>query len=280
MKKRSVSFKSIINWTLPALRALLALILVLFIGELVFRRWLGPVLGIHIQNMADFTVWPEMLYLGLLFPLTMVLAALGLYLVVDRRKLKDFGFSSDMLSRTVTWMGLVLMLAGFGILIVLTQVSGTSDWSISPEVTWRFVLSAAVAYIGTGVWEEFYFRGYFFRTLLDYGRPAAYLASIAVFVLLHFTEETFVVSRVFNLVLVSLFLTYVFDKTGSVWPGIILHGSWNLIFFLVAANQYSVSFLMVTGDISQAMRWLSNILHAILLLVVWLVYRQPDAERE
>ena len=78
-------------------------------------------MGIHIQNMADFTMWPEMLYFGLLFPFCMVLTALGLYLVVDRHKLKDFGFSSDILSRRVTWIGLVLMLAGFGMLIVVTQ---------------------------------------------------------------------------------------------------------------------------------------------------------------
>ncbi|MCF7953337.1 MAG: hypothetical protein K9K78_04610 [Spirochaetales bacterium] len=93
--------KKIFDATIPALRAMLALGLVLFIGELVFRRWLGPELGISIQNMADFTIWPEMLFFGLLFPLCMVLTALGLYGFLDRREWKDFGFSLDGRARVI-----------------------------------------------------------------------------------------------------------------------------------------------------------------------------------
>jgi membrane protease YdiL (CAAX protease family) len=129
------------------------------------------------------------------------------------------------------------------------------------------------------VWEEVYFRGYFFRTLKDYGKPAAYLASIAVFVLIHFTEEAFILSRIFNLVLVSFFLTYVFDKSRSIWPGIILHAGWNLVNFLLVANQYSVSLMVVSGDIGEANRWLSNILHGMLLLYVWWIYDRCSAEK-
>jgi membrane protease YdiL (CAAX protease family) len=270
-----MSIRTSLSLIIPALRAFFALVLVLFFGEVVFRRWLGPAIGINIQNMADFTIWPEMLFFGFLFPACMVLVALGLYLLVDRRKWRDFGFSLDNRARLVAWLGFLFMLTGFGAFAALTHLSGIAVWRISPEITWPFVLSAAVAYIGTGVWEEIYFRGYFFRTLKDYGRVTAYIASISVFILIHFTEETFLLSRMLNLVLVSCFLTYVFDKTDSIWPGIILHGSWNLINFLLVGNQYSVSLLVVSGDLGEANRWLSNILHAFLLLMVWWVYRKP-----
>jgi len=274
-----ISIKKCLAKSVPALRALLALGLVLFFGEVVFRRWLGPVFGINIQNMADFTLWPQMLVFGFLFPFCMVLVALGLYLFLDRRKWKDFGFSLDHRGRFVTLEGFLLMLVAFGAFVALTRLSGTAVWKLAPRITGRFVLSASVTYIGTGVWEEVYFRGYFFRTLKDYGRPAAYLASITVFVLIHFTEEAFLFSRIFNLALVSFFLTYVFDKTGSLWPGIVLHGGWNLINFLLVANQYSVSLMAVSGDIGEANRWLSNILHGVLLLFVWWIYRRRPAEK-
>lgn len=274
-----ISVKKALAKTLPALRALLALGLVLFFGEVVFRRWLGPAFGISIQNMADFTLWPQMLFFGFLFPFCMVLVALGLYLFLDRGKFKDFGFSLEGRACFVAGEGFLLMLVAFGAFVALTHLSGKAGWQISSGITWRFVLSASVTYVGTGVWEEVYFRGYFFRTLKDYGRPAAYLASMAVFVLIHFTEEAFIFSRIFNLVLVSFFLTYVFDKTGSLWPGIVLHAGWNLINFLLVANQYSVSLMVVSGDIGEANRWLSNILHGILLLFVWWIYGRRPAEK-
>lgn len=257
----------------PAAKVFLALGVVIFFAEIVFRRWLGPALGVSVQDTGDFTQWPEMLILGVLFPLCMVLAALVMYRVFDRRSLAGFGFSLDRRAGAITLAGLLLMIGGFGILLVLIRQFGIAQWRVSPRIQWRFVVAAAATYIGTGVWEEVYFRGYVFKTLTAYGKVPAYIISIAVFVLIHFAEEAFVLSRILNLVLVSFFLTFVFDKTRSLWPGMILHGCWNLMYFLVIANQCRVSFLIVSGDVLGASRFLSTVLHVVLLFVVWVMYR-------
>ncbi|HSR03143.1 MAG TPA: CPBP family intramembrane glutamic endopeptidase [Proteiniclasticum sp.] len=257
----------------PALRALLAMALVIAVGEVIFRRFLVPALGVSLTDTPDFTQWPGMLILGFLLPVVMVTVALLLYRFVDRRKWSDFGFDMSDRARVVAFGGLALMLISFGFFIAFTQMAESIEWRITSGVSWIFVLSAAVTYIGTGVWEEFFFRGYLYRTLTDYGKPAAYIVSILLFSLIHFTEESLELSRLLNLLLTSFFLTYVYDRTRSIWPGVLLHGSWNFFNFLVVSNQSGVSVLQVTGPISLYNRWFSTILHLVLIFLVWIIYR-------
>jgi len=262
----------------PALRALLAMALVVFVGEVIFRRFLVPALGVSLTDTPDFTQWPEMLILGFLLPLVMVTVALGLYRFVDHRKWSEFGFKMDGKARVVAFGGLLLMIIAFGFFIAITQMNESIQWNVASEVTWTFVLSAAVTYMGTGIWEEFYFRGYLYKTLTDYGKPAAYIVSILLFSLIHFTEESLELSRLLNLLLTSFLLTYVYDRTRSIWPGVLLHGGWNLFNFLVISNQSGVALLQVTGQVSLYNRWFSNILNVVLIFLVWIIYRNRSID--
>jgi membrane protease YdiL (CAAX protease family) len=259
---------------IPALRALVAFALVILVGELIFRHILVPAMGLTLTGTPDFSQWPGMLYLGLLLPLVMVVITLLLYRFLDGRRLSGFGFGMDRRARGVTFWGLGLMLFGFGLLIGVTSLTGVAQWKFASAISWRFVLSAIVAYLGTGVWEEFYFRGYMYRTLTDYGKPAAYIVSILIFSFIHFTEETIEVTRVVDLLLVSFMLTYVYDKTGSIWPGVILHGAWDLINSLFVGNLSRTSLLAVTGPVGMPDRYLSIALNAALIVLTLIICRR------
>lgn len=256
----------------PAIRAILALGLVLFLGEVVFRRNLVPLLGIRLTDTPDFRQWPGILYLGILFPATMTTLALLLTRFLDRRSVKEIGLSMDPLVRRVSIVGTALMAGGFIAFVGITALTGILKWRISSSVAWRFFFAAAVTYLGTGLWEEFFFRGYLYRTLKAYGKPVAYIVSITLFSAIHFTEETLLLPRLFNLLLVSFFLTLIYDRSGSIWPGVILHGSWNLLGFLTVSNQFRVALFFVQGPAGEALRWYSTLLHLALIALVLLTF--------
>jgi len=264
---------------LPALRAILAMALLMLAAEVLFRRVLAPAMGVTIVNTPDFTQWPEMLYLGALLPIVMGGLALLLFRFLDGRRLSQFGFSMDRRAAAVTLWGLLLMLLGFGLLIAVTQLTGTARYAWARSVSGRFVLAAVVTYIGTGVWEEFFFRGYLYNTLTDYGKPAAYIVSILVFSFIHFTEESLVLTRVLDLLLVSFMLTYVYDRTGSIWPGVILHGAWDLLNMLLVGNLSRTSLLLAYGELNIPDRILSIALNTALIVLVWLICRGKPARR-
>ena len=261
---------------IPALRALLAITLVILLAEVVFRRYLVPILGVRLTDTPDFRQWPEMLYLGVLFPVVMASLALFLHRFLDRRPWQEFGLGIDRRARRVTVAGAALMSAGYGAFIGITGLADLLRWSIAPSVTWRFLLTASATYLGTGLWEEFFFRGYLYRTLKAYGKPVAYVVSIALFSLIHFTEEPLILPRVLNLLLVSFFLTYIYDRSNSIWPGVILHGGWNLLSFLTVSNQLRVTPLSVQGPAGGAIRWFSTVLHLLLTALVWRSYRSAS----
>lgn len=260
----------------PALRAVLGFGVMILLAEMLFRGFLVPLLGVRLTDTPDVRQWPGMLVLGVLFPVVMTGLALGLCRFADRRPIREMGLHVGRAGCVMLVSGVLLMAAGFGVFIGITELSGTLRWRLSAAVSWRFLLTAAVVYLGTGLWEEFFFRGYLYRTLTAYGKPTAYLVSILLFSLIHFTEEPFLVSRILNLLLVSFFLTYVYDRTTSIWPGVVLHGSWNLLSFLAVSNQVGVSPLLVHGPAGPPLRWFSTVLHVVLVALVWQVCSGRD----
>jgi|GEM_PF-6878166 len=264
---------------IPALRALLALAVLILVGEILFRGVLAPALGITIVNTPDFTQWPEMLYLGALLPVVMAGISLLLFRFLDRRPLSEFGLKMNKGSLKVALWGMALMILGFVLFIGITQYLGIGRYTLARATAGRFVLTAVVTYIGVGVWEEFFFRGYLYNTLTDYGKPAAYIVSILVFAFIHFSEESLELSRVLDLLLVSFMLTYVYDRTGSIWPGVILHGAWDLFNMLLIGNLPRTSLLLAFGDLNMPDRWLSIALNAALIVLTWIICRGKRTRR-
>ncbi len=267
------------NKVVPALRAFLAMILILVVGELLFRRLLVPAIGITLTNSPDFSQWPGMLIVGLLLPLVTVALSLALFTLVDRRPLSDFGLGMPPTARLVGWGGLGIMLVGFGVLIAVTQASGRAQWGLADNLSGTAVVTVVAVYVGTGIWEEFFFRGYLYTTLTDYSRATAYIVSILFFTFIHFTEESLEPTRLIALLLTAFLYTYAYDRTGSIWPSVIFHGGWDLVNYVVVANEPGSSLLTVAGPVATPDRIYSIVLDVVLIALVWGLTRRSAANR-
>lgn len=263
----------------PVLRAIIALAMLVLISDVLVRNTLLPALGLAFSNTPDFTRWPDMLVFATVFQVLLAVVTLGLFRFVDRRPLREFGLSMDHSAAQTTAIGIVLMVVGFGLLIWLTSATGTVTWQPRRLLVGRFVLTAAAVYLGTGLWEEFFFRGYLFSTLSEYGKPVAYALSGAVFVLIHFNEESLEPLRLVSLIITTVSLTYLYDRTRSIWPGVVLHGMWNLMSILLAGNVSAVSLYAFRGNVAAPLRITSMGYHITIAGLVFLLSRSRTTAR-
>lgn len=94
-----------------------------------------------------------------------------------------------------------------------------------------FVAGAIVAPVA----EEVFFRGFLFAGLRQFGLPIAYAVSAGVFALIHFTPAAF--PALFGL---GVVLAWLYNRTASVWPPILLHTFVNsltlILWYLEATN--------------------------------------------
>ena len=89
----------------------------------------------------------------------------------------------------------------------------------------HFLAAAVLAPIA----EEIYFRGYVFRAYVAQKGPLqAYLFSSVLFAVVHLNWQAFV-----PIFVVGLFLGFLYQRTGSVLPGIIAHAFNNAVAFTV-----------------------------------------------
>ena len=94
---------------------------------------------------------------------------------------------------------------------------------------WQYLLVAFAAAVLAPIAEEVYFRGYVFRAYLAQKGPAqAYLFSSLLFALVHLNLPAFV-----PIFVVGLFLAYLYQRTGSILPGMIAHAFNNALAFTV-----------------------------------------------
>ncbi len=86
-------------------------------------------------------------------------------------------------------------------------------------------LTFIVAGVAAPIAEEIFFRGFFYGGLRSaFGIAPALLASAVVFTALHFTLELFL-----PIFVLGIFLAWLYEKTGSLIPGILLHSANNSI---------------------------------------------------
>jgi len=85
--------------------------------------------------------------------------------------------------------------------------------------------------------EEFFFRGYLLQGLArDWGRWRAIVISSAVFGLFHVFVQGLSFERFIPTALLGICLGWVFVRSGSVWPGMLLHVLHNS--FLISLSEY------------------------------------------
>ncbi|MBN1494722.1 CPBP family intramembrane metalloprotease [Candidatus Peregrinibacteria bacterium] len=155
-------------------------------------------------------------------------------------KLKDFGFKSIGLKKTVLWVLFsYVVYIGTGVLLIMTFYSlGIGSLGFEPqksifEIFGRDTLGIAIAFLIALViaplTEEIFFRGFVLQTLAKILGPAWGIALTAlIFASVHFEFQS-----IMPLLILSVVLNVLFIKTRSVWPGIVFHILNNSIAFFI-----------------------------------------------
>lgn len=98
-----------------------------------------------------------------------------------------------------------------------------------------FILTLVAAAVIAPIAEETFFRGFLYGGLRGrIGVPLAMIVSTLFFTALHFSIDLFI-----PIFILGLFLAWLYEKTGSLYPGILLHASNNaisLVLYVVAKS--------------------------------------------
>lgn len=173
--------------------------------------------------------------------LIQTLAFLGLifWYVLKKHRLPLVSLGFKACSWSHFWLGLLGGVALFSLITLLmvfmahifhlapepqpfaSALTGVSNWQ---ELIIPLIVSGFLAPLG----EEVYFRGFVYPYLRSWGLPAALLISSAFFAALHFDLVRFL-----PLALSGIGLALLCEKTGSLFPSIFAHSTWNIIMTLL-----------------------------------------------
>lgn len=97
------------------------------------------------------------------------------------------------------------------------------------QYDWQLILLILLGGVIAPIKEEVFFRGIFYPPFRQhYGRGKGILLTAGLFALLHFD-----VLRFIPLLVGGVVLTWLYEKTSSIWPSIIAHGVWNTLMALM-----------------------------------------------
>lgn len=158
------------------------------------------------------------------------------YFAINRRRGRwtDLGMRSFSVGRSILWAVGWLIVLRVATVIYLLIVTGlglepSNEWVTRlPEVFGSglsgLIAAIAVAALLAPVIEELFFRGFFYSALrARIGVWPAILASGVLFALVHFNLWLFV-----PVALIGVILAYLYERTGSLGPPIVLHALNNL----------------------------------------------------
>lgn len=156
-----------------------------------------------------------------------------IFLSLIRRPFSDLGFVKP-LQRFVVLGFIVgiLLFVGVGLLgNLLTKILGTpAPQSFAMAVkgansTWEFMLLTFLGGAVAPIKEEMFFRGLIYPPLRQvFGRGKGILLTGLFFATLHLE-----IIRFLPLFIGGVVLTWLYERSSSIWPAIIAHGTWNLL---------------------------------------------------
>ncbi|MFD7024987.1 CPBP family intramembrane glutamic endopeptidase [Promicromonospora sukumoe] len=174
---------------------------------------------------------------GLLVSGAMGLAALAVAALIRIRGLAAFGFRRTRPRHLVVGalLGLVAFVLGTVVAVVYMSMTGKLEnvqYTYQAAATggwWSLALALVAGAVITPLGEEGFFRGVVANTLLaKYGALVGILVSAAIFAVAHGINPIMGVAFV-----VGVFTAVLFRWSGSVWPGVVLHGVNNAIALLI-----------------------------------------------
>ncbi|WP_339236824.1 type II CAAX endopeptidase family protein [Paenibacillus sp. FSL R5-0517] len=229
---RAVMWKKTDQWTWRELLVLLTL-------EFVF-----VIFVIKYPIQSGYEEWLDnTLYSGTLTGLTIAITLLtGLYLVALRPKKLSWrevgvkGFSVRDWWRIVLWLLLLIILSVMAVYLTSflgNTVDNSKTESLQQNVTlFTIVIGIVSAGFVSPLYEEIFYRGFIYRWLRTRIRMKwAIVISALIFTLAHFpTINAMPVNFISGVV-----FAWTYERTGSVVPGMIVHGAFNTIAVVLTA---------------------------------------------
>lgn len=161
------------------------------------------------------------------------LIVIGLFFKIIRRPLSELGFVKPLKKYMILGFGVgVLLFVGIGLLgNVLTKLLGTpAPQSFTVAIKganyfWEFALLTILGGVIAPIREELLFRGLIYPPLRQaFGRGKGILLTGIFFATLHFELVRFL-----PLFIGGVVLTWLYERSSSIWPSVVAHGTWNFL---------------------------------------------------
>ncbi len=156
-----------------------------------------------------------------------LLAASLLVAFVQRRRLREFGFSLDSAGKQILWGSLWGLVAPSALIVMIAALGGFSfgTVSMSGQQLVVYTLGWLAAFLGVGLSEEATFRATGQATLGESigPWPAAILISTLFAALHYFFKPGENLADAFSVGLLGLFMAFTVIRSGSIWYAVGFH---------------------------------------------------------
>ncbi|WP_144510795.1 CPBP family intramembrane glutamic endopeptidase [Bacillus sp. FJAT-22090] len=224
-----VSSKSVI-WSSKEL--LFSLFLTFIIVPIIIENWLHDWLYI---------LFDDELYAGTFTGLIMAIIFIaGIYFVALKPKglsWRGVGllpFHKSYWKSVILWT-IVLIITSVGIVVLMEMAGWTSANAKTRSLqnnlnVWTVLIGFVSAAIISPIYEEIFYRGFLYKWFrMKWGVPTGVLFSSLIFMLVHIpTYNTLPINF-----LSGIIFAWTYEKSGSVYPGMIVHGVFNGIAVLL-----------------------------------------------
>lgn len=161
------------------------------------------------------------------------LIVIGIFLKIIHRPFSDLGFVKPL--KRYVLLGFVvgvLLFLGIGLLgNLLTKILGTpapQSFTVAikgASYPWEFMLLTILGGIIAPIKEEVIFRGLIYPPLRRaFGKGKGILLTAIFFATLHLELVRFLPIFIGGVV-----LTWLYERSSSIWPSIVAHGTWNML---------------------------------------------------
>lgn len=209
------------------------------------------------------------------------IAGVLLFRMIGRQDCKNIGFKFRKKEIKFTLIGVIVFILMHILFTYITSRMNLAVWNfkyLNQIVPLYLLYAVLIRFLFVGIGEEFFFRGFLFKALEPYGRLVQYGVNMLFFVSVHFLGNKFYPLYFLELVIATFLLCYIYEKTRSIWPGVILHGATDLLATLFSWNLKGVSVVSLWWkskySIGDAFQWLYIISNILLIMLVWYFYER------
>lgn len=177
----------------------------------------------------------DSLYAGTITGLVMaIIFTVGVYVIalsphnLSWRAVGFNTFHTSYWKSILSWTSLLIVVS-VGIVILMELLGGTTENTKTESLQnnmgiWTILIAFVSAAIISPIYEEIFYRGFLYRWFrVKWGVPAGILLSSFVFMLVHIpTYNTLPINF-----LSGVIFSWAYEKTGSLYPGMIIHAVFN-----------------------------------------------------